>query len=98
MKSANFNRLAERELAEAIQYYEAERSGIGEALLEEVESAVAFLERFPRAAPRVAGDIRRFVLPRFPYFLIYRPLSSGQVRILAVAHQRRRPEYWIGRD
>ena len=98
MKSPTFNRLAERELAEAVEYYEAERPGIGEAFLDEVEGAVAFLERYPKAAPRVAGEIRRLVLPRFPYFLIYRPLASGRIRILAFAHQRREPGYWIGRD
>jgi toxin ParE1/3/4 len=98
MKGATFNRLAERELAEAVEFYESARLGLGEEFLEEVEHATVFLGRYPEAAPRVGGAIRRFVLPRFPYFLIYRPLGSGRIRILAVAHQRRRPLYWIGRD
>jgi plasmid stabilization system protein ParE len=41
--------------------------------------------------------LRRFVLPRFPYSLIYRHLGADEVRILAVAHQKRRPRYWTGR-
>jgi len=98
MKGATFNRLAERELAEAVEFYEGARLGLGEEFLDEVDHAIIFLGRYPEAAPRVGREIRSFVLPRFPYSLIYRPLGSGQIRILAVAHQKRRPRYWIRRD
>jgi toxin ParE1/3/4 len=97
MKGAQFNRLAERELTEAILYYERQSQGLGERLLEEVELGVAFLRRYPEAAPKIHGSIRRFVLPTFPYYLLYRPLSSMAIRILAVAHQKRQPNYWVGR-
>src|SRR5258708_6741222 len=97
MKSAVFHRLAERELEEAVEDYEGERRGLGEAFLLEIERAISFLDRYPRAAPRV-GRVRRFVLPRFPYSLIYRQPATGQIRILAVAHHKRRPRYWAGRS
>jgi toxin ParE1/3/4 len=97
MKGARFNPLAERELTEAIQYYEERSPGLGIQLLDEVEHAVIFVRRHPEAAPRVLNSIRRFVLPRFPYYLLYRPLQDGGLRILAVAHQKRHPRYWIGR-
>jgi hypothetical protein len=45
----------------------------------------------------VLNSIRRFVLSQFPYYLLYRPLQGGGLRILAVAHQKRHPRYWIGR-
>lgn len=97
MKDARFNPLAERELAEAIQYYEEQSPGLGFQLLDEIEHAMIFLRRHPEAAPRILDAIRRFVLPRFPYYLLYRPLQGGGLRILAVAHQKRHPRYWIGR-
>jgi toxin ParE1/3/4 len=97
MKGARFNPLAERELTEAIQYYEERSSGLGFKLLEEVEHTVIFIRRHPEAAPRVFNSIRRFVLPQFPYYLLYRPLPGGGLRILAVAHQKRHPRYWVGR-
>jgi toxin ParE1/3/4 len=97
MKGARFHRLAERELDEAFLYYEEQSEGLGERLLQEVELGIAFLRRYPEAAPKVLGSIRRFVLPSFPYSLLYRPLSSGALRILAVAHHKRQPDYWIGR-
>lgn len=97
MTGATFNRLAEQELAEAISYYEDQRPGLGTELLEEVRHAVALLGRHPEAAPRVKGAIRRLVLPRFPYSILYRPVGPGLVRILAVAHHKRHPRYWAGR-
>lgn len=92
-----FNRLAERELDEAYQYYEEQSPGLGERLLDEVQHALIFIRRHPEAAPRILGSIRRFVLPLFPYSILYRPLENGDLRILAVGHQKRHPQYWIGR-
>lgn len=97
MRKVSFNRQAERELTEAFRYYEQESPGLGERFLEEVTSSTSFLRRYPLAAPRIMGSIRRFVLPRFPYYLLYRPISDDKIRILAVAHQKRHPGYWYGR-
>jgi hypothetical protein len=41
-------------------------------------------------------DVRRALLARFPYALVFLILEEG-VRILAVAHAKRRPGYWLGR-
>ncbi len=98
MKGVWFNPLAERELADAIEYYEQQRSGLGVEFLEEVRRAVLFLAKYPEAAPQVRGSIRRFVLPRFPYSLLYRILETGRFRILAVAHHKRHPDYWVERQ
>jgi toxin ParE1/3/4 len=97
MKSATFNPLAARELVEAVEFYDQTRRGLGDEFLHEVEGAIAFLGRYPEAAPKVGRKVRRLVLPRFPYSLIYRHLGAGEIRILAVTHQKRRPRYWTGR-
>jgi plasmid stabilization system protein ParE len=97
MKDVRFNPIAERELADAIKYYDEQKAGLGREFLEEVRRAVLFLAKYPEAAPQVRGSIRRFILPRFPYSLLYRTLETGRFRILAVAHQKRRPDYWVGR-
>jgi toxin ParE1/3/4 len=97
MKGLEFHRLAERELREAIVYYDQQSAGLGDRFLDEVELGTVFLLRHPEAAPNIRGAIRRFVLPSFPYYLFYRPLPAGGIRILAVAHQKRQPDYWIGR-
>lgn len=41
-------------------------------------------------------DIRRAGLRRFPFNVLYRVIGA-EVQILAVAHHRRRPAYWLGR-
>src|SRR6202140_1211948 len=94
MKSATFNPLAARELGEAVEYYDEARRGLGEEFLHEVERAIAFLDQYPEAAPKVGREVRRLVLARFPYSVIYRHLDAGEIRILAIAHQKPRPRYW----
>jgi len=40
--------------------------------------------------------VRRRAVTRFPYHVVY--LEAGtDIRILAVAHDRRKPGYWEGR-
>jgi plasmid stabilization system protein ParE len=95
--TVRFNSLAEEELNEAAARYEAERKGLGYEFLEEISKALALLSRFPQAAPVARGSIRSLVVSRFPYKILYRPLPGGGLRVLAVAHHKRRPGYWTGR-
>jgi len=43
-----------------------------------------------------APEIHKAGLKRFAFYIIYRTEQS-QIVVLAIAHQRRRPSYWIGR-
>lgn len=52
----------------------------------------------PAAGSPLPAGRRRVLLRRFPYAVIYRELDAARVRVLAVAHFRRRPDYWIARD
>ena len=72
-------------------------SGLGEALEEEVRSAVGMILEFPEASPVVTPEgARRKNLRRFPYSFYY-VIEPDVIRIMAVAHQRRLPGYWIDR-
>lgn len=93
----SFNTLAEAELSDAVDHYEGESPGLGAVFLAAVERAVADLVEYPESAPVLSGPYRKKVLTRFPFNLIYR-LKRNEIRILAVAHQRRRPYYWLGRS
>ncbi|MCY7273408.1 MAG: type II toxin-antitoxin system RelE/ParE family toxin [Phormidesmis sp. CAN_BIN44] len=77
--------------------YEAQRLELGLKYLEEVEHVVDFLMRYPEAGSKVRGSIRRLTLPKFSYSLLYCVLENDQIRILAVAHHKRRPQYWLNR-
>jgi toxin ParE1/3/4 len=97
MRSVIFHPLAEQELLDAVSYYEEQETGLGLEYLGEVEHAVNFLVRYPEAGAKVSGSIRRLTLPKFPYSLLYR-LLDDQIRILAVGHHKRKPQYWINRQ
>ena len=96
MKGAIFHRLADRELGEAFEFYEDRSPGLGGVFRDYVWKAIEFLEEFPQAAPVIDDGIRKFVIQKFPYNIIYSE-EKDHIYILAVAHQKRRPYYWIDR-
>ena len=97
MKGVTFNSLASGELSDAIEYYDGEQRGLGGEFRDEVERAIGLLSHYPFLGREVASHIRRLNLLRFPYYLLYRPLEDGRLRILAVADQRRRPGHGAAR-
>lgn len=100
MTRVSWHPLARRELFEASEFYENESNGLGEAFLDQVQEALDRLRRHPRAGQEVLADIRRFLISRFPYSLVYRieeDRRHDRIFLLAVAHQKRRPRYWARR-
>ena len=63
----------------------------------EIQKAVDQILEFPESAPLIRGQVRGKVVARFPYTLMYRVVDEAVV-ILAVAHHRQRPEFWIDRE
>jgi plasmid stabilization system protein ParE len=92
-----FHDLAEQELTEVAQYYDLEEPGLGSAFLDEVERCLQSIAEQPEAGPILQGTIRRRLVRRFPYALLYKIKPSG-IRVLAVMSLRRRPTYWVGRE
>lgn len=92
---------ARRELTKAADWYEARSAGLGEAFADEILRALDLIEESPGAWPEWPGvrhtpPVRRFLLSGFPFALPY-GVFNGEVIILAVAHLRRRPGYWLPR-
>ena len=89
---------ARAELLEATDYYADQGGTLGDDFLTEVERGIRFILRNPSGAPVIsAGGVRRKVLARFPYSLLY-ITEPGRIRIVALMHQKRRPGYWTGRS
>jgi toxin ParE1/3/4 len=63
-----------------------------------LQEAFERIERFPEigANAEFGWTTRRWKLARFPYSIIY--LGTEHVRVIAIAHDRRRPGYWRGRS
>jgi plasmid stabilization system protein ParE len=87
---------AKAELLEGISYYSAIHSELGSRFEQAIAQAVRNLVAHPeRGAPR-SKSTRRWLVKSFPFGIIYRASETG-VLIIAVAHQRKKPEYWAGR-
>jgi len=97
MDRPEWHRLAEHELNEAAQYYDRDEPGLGSAFLDEVDRCLQSIEAHPEAGPILRGSVRRRLLRRFPYALLYRIKPNG-IRILAVMNLKRRPMYWVDRE
>lgn len=82
---------------EAASFYEAESSGLGDAFLDDIQRAVDTVRQNPGIGTPVGRGFRRMLLRRFPFSLIYAD-ARDEIVLVAVAHQRRRPNYWRRRQ
>jgi plasmid stabilization system protein ParE len=87
---------AEEEMTEASLFYEAASTGLGSNFLDDVSRVVERLREHPYLGQTVAPNLRKTLLHRFPFSLIY-SVEADQILIIAVAHYGRRPDYWQGR-
>ena len=79
---------------EAAHHWYAQRSLVAaEVFLKELDYAARQVVESPQRWPRYLGEFRRYVLPRFPFTLIYR-VREDVAEIIAVAHAKRKPGYW----
>lgn len=92
-----FISFARQELEDAVRYYELEYSGLGSKFKEEVRKAVLRIAAYPQAWSIERGDVRKCLLHRFPYKLLY-SVEEDHILVIAIAHQHQRPGYWVGRD
>jgi plasmid stabilization system protein ParE len=87
---------AELDLRLAVEFYSRERQGLGTEFLREFEAVSDGLAQHPEIGSPIRKGVRKLLLKRFPYMLVYR-IEPEQVLILAVAHQRHHPDIWLGR-
>ncbi len=61
-----------------------------------VESAVQKIVESPFIYRILKAPFRRFLLPKFPYSIVY-SIEPDHIRIIAIAHNKRKPGYWPNR-
>ena len=84
---------ARDDLASAVAHYDSEFPGLGQDLAREAQRLCSLIAKSPLTGQEVRPGIRRRLLRRFPYAILYSRESSG-ILVIAVTHQRRRPGYW----
>mgnify|MGYP001333810715 CR=1 FL=1 len=84
---------AERDITDAYDWYEEQRSGLGERFLASVAESLEQLARAPKANPIVERSVRRKLLRTFPYSVLYRD-SDDTLFVVACFHGKRDPAVW----
>lgn len=87
---------AEREFDEAFDWYEGQKAGLGVEFAEAVQVVYDRIAANPLLHQVVFADVRRGLVRRFPYAILYRP-HADRVEVLAVFHHKRNPAVWQAR-
>lgn len=91
-----FHPEAAQEVEVAQAWYRERSLSAEEGFLSDLEHAVQQVTAAPLRWPAYKARTRRYVFRKYPYSLIYRTYGD-LVRILAVAHDSRRTNYWLSR-
>ena len=90
-----FTPLADGDVAETYEWYEAAQSRLGEEFLRDLQRVLDFVATYPHGCPEVHRGLRRALLHRFPYSVYYRPLELTEIiEVRACLHQSRHPQNW----
>jgi plasmid stabilization system protein ParE len=84
---------AAADIRRAYVWYQRERDGLGEELLDEVRAAIDAVVTNPLAFPVLHRQTRRALVRRFPYGIFFR-LMDDCIVFVACFHTRRDPESW----
>ena len=86
-----FLSIAEKELKEAIDYYNYQLSSLGKQFFKEVNSGIDRISMYPDAWTKVSENLRRYLVKHFPY-AIYYVHEETEIIIVAIAHLHRKTE------
>ena len=88
--------LASLEIEDGKEYYNLQKDGLGDDFKEDIKAAINNIISFPNLYPKLEYNLRRVLLHRFSYSIFYFIDNEADIIIvLSVAHQRRKPYYWI---
>lgn len=92
----SFHPHAEKELEEIENYYDSIRESLGDRFRDEIQTTISRILKFPNGWQPLSRVVRRCRLNSFPYGIIYR-IKPDEIRVLAVMHHYRKPNYWTYR-
>ena len=94
--NVEFLAVAQREVDDAVEWYDQQAAGLGREFLDELDRAVRRAAAFPLSCAEVEPGVRRCLVARFPYGVLY-GLDRETIVVVAIAHLHREPRYWVGR-
>ena len=84
------------EIKDSYNWYQEKLIGLGEDFINELELAYQTIVEFPKTWPKFQKGFRRYLLPRFPFSVIYRQ-ENNQIYIVAIMHNSRMLGDWLNR-
>lgn len=97
MTEVRLHRLALREYHRARRWYRKRSPQAAERFTNAIALALQKIERDPQLAPADDDNMRWMTTVRYPYVLHYEYFPDDVALVLAVAHEKRRPKYWLKR-
>jgi len=94
--NVRFLTVAQQEVDDKVQWFNERAEGKGLEFLDELDRAIRRMRKFPLAAFEIETEIRRTLIARFPYSVVY-GIDNETIVVIAVAHSHRKPGYWIDR-
>jgi len=89
----SFHPDAELELNAAVDYYEECKTNLGSEFAYEVQKTIQRILELPNSWQKLDQEIRRCLINRFPFGIIYYQ-RDNEIVILAVMQLQRKPNYW----
>jgi plasmid stabilization system protein ParE len=89
-----FTRTASAELIDAQDWYENEAPGLGRRFRQAVDAVIERMSASPRQFPVIYRDVRRALLRRFPYALMFVIEADDTLTVIACFHGSRDPAHW----
>jgi plasmid stabilization system protein ParE len=87
---------AQKELNDAVDWYNEQSTALGNEFLDELDRSLRRIAAYPQSCTEIEPELRRCLIARFPYGLIY-GLEEDKIIIVAVAHLHRLPRCWSDR-
>ena len=85
-----FLSVADREFADAVQWYEDQEARLGRRLFAAVKRSISRIVEHPARFPIISGEIRRAQATPFPYGIFY-IVDDDRIVVVGVIHLRRDP-------
>jgi plasmid stabilization system protein ParE len=92
-----FHPHAEKELEQIETHYDDVLTGLGDRFRDAVDLAISRIMMYPAGWQPLSRVHRRCRLNSFPYGIVYR-VRQREIRILAITHDHRDPDYWKYRN
>lgn len=83
--------LAEAEFHDSMYWYQRQQKGLELEFARCIDEAIERIKRTPELYPRTYKHIRKIVVRRFPFIILYE-FDDNEIRIIAIFHSRRNPK------